>query len=100
MSWSLQTGPVTNTFTKTGRRTTLDLPGGLYYVYPMKKGKKESTKSNPGQDKAASAAAKPTQATPTAAPPAHVVPNPGFMAPAVEKRFAQGLLTLIDGDTT
>ena len=44
-------------------------------------------------------AASPTQPDAASAPPSITVPTPGFLAPAVEKRFAQGLRALVDGDT-
>ena len=51
--------------------------------------------SRTGKQRSA-ASAPPPEAAPVR--PSITVPTPGFLAPAVEKRFAQGLRALVDGD--
>ncbi|MFN8471957.1 MAG: DUF4236 domain-containing protein [Anaerolineae bacterium] len=100
ISWTIRLGPVSWNFSKRGQRRTIDLPGrGLSYVTY------KSNKKKPERDSGVAAPPDPGRArpTPTAASesetPPDTIPSPGFFAPATEKRFAQGLRALLEGDT-
>ncbi len=102
VSWSVKAGPVTfNRGSKRGPRTTINLPGNFSYVM-QGKGKRSGAKAKagPSSEPTPSPTALAPAATPPAAPPASTIPTPGFLAPAVEKRFAQGLRALVEGDPT
>ena len=99
VSWTVRLGPVSWNFSKRGQRRTIDLPGrGLSYI-TYKSNKKKPTRGDtvaapPDTARARSAAA---PAPEPDSPP--TIPSPGFFASATEKRFAQGVRALLEGDT-
>lgn len=91
ISWTVSPGPLSINFGKRGRRITVDLPGkGLSYIITQPK---KPARARPVVDEPADSSAPPPEQTPP--PP---VPSPGFFASATEKRFAQGLRALLEGD--
>lgn len=91
LSWTVSPGPLSINFGKRGRRITVDLPGrGLSYIItqPKKPARARTVVDEPAESPAAQAEAAPP-------PP---VPTPGFFASATEKRFAQGLRALLEGE--
>lgn len=102
LSWTVDAGPVAINFGRRGRRISIDLPGrGLQYIInqPNKKSpsRARSAAGAPGSQSPAtrSAPASPAAGGPLAMPQP---PTPGFFASATEKRFAQGLRALLEGD--
>lgn len=99
VSWTVRLGPVSWNFSKRGQRRTINLPGrGLSYVTYNSNKKKpprgDSVAAPPDTSRARSAPAAPPPDTPP------TIPSPGFFASATEKRFAQGLRALLEGDTS